>query len=311
MPYELSRINARVKSDPAAFVAECEAEYEKKVLRGAELIRGNLQTSPIVLLTGPSGSGKTTTAKKLEEKLKHCGVNAYTVSLDNYFLTLDVEKAPKTKSGEVDYESPKILDMDLLNEHFSMLERGEEIRIPRFVFAQQARSDTKVTPMKLGKDDVAIFEGIHALNPAVTDEHPLATKLYVSARSNIYDGGGLCFKSTWTRLVRRIVRDHLFRGAGAEFTMRLWANMRLGEKTNISPYKELADYKLDSTLPYEVCALRLVAEPLFEHVPGDSERAGELRQILPAMRRFETVDESLIPPESMLREFIGGGVYKY
>jgi len=311
MPYELSEINVRVKADPAAFVAECEAGYEKKVRLGVNLIRRNLKSSPIVLLTGPSGSGKTTTAKKLEEGLERCGLIAHTVSLDNYFMTLDESTAPRTKNGEIDYESPKILDMDLLNEHFSMLERGEEIKIPHFVFTQQARSDTKFTPMSLGPNDIAIFEGIHALNPAITGEHPEATKLYVSARSNIDDGGKLFFKSTWMRLVRRVVRDHLFRGADAQFTMRLWANVRRGEKTNISPYKEMADHKIDTTFPYELSALRQIAEPLFASVPDNCERADELRELVPDMRRFEIIESSLIPPESMLREFIGGGIYQY
>ena len=164
MAYSLKQINDAVRSDPQGFAQECDAAYNKKIEAAARKIMDNLKNSRIVLLSGPSGSGKTTTAKKIEAKLEELGVHSHAVALDNYFQTVDPETAPRNREGQIDYESPFCLDMDLLNRHFKLLDQGEKILIPKFEFARQMRSAVKTRPLQLGQDEVAIFEGIHALN---------------------------------------------------------------------------------------------------------------------------------------------------
>ncbi len=311
MAYQLSEINKRIKSDVEEFLAECDQAYAQRVSLAADKILGNLERSPIVLLSGPSGSGKTTTAMKIAEELQRRGVNSRAVAMDNYFKTPDPETCPRTPEGELDFESPLCLDMDLLDRHFTALTRGEEILVPRFEFVRQMRNDSLGTPLRLGKNEIVVFEGIHALNDELTSRHPEAAKLYISARSNVNDGANLRFKGTWMRLTRRAVRDYSFRGAGVEETLAMWANVRRGEKLYVSPFKNKADVVFDSSLPYEVSVMRNFAVPLFQAVPAENPRRGELLELTEAFRWFEPIDPELVPRDSLLREFIGGGSYQY
>ena len=225
--------------------------------------------------------------------------------------SLNRKTAPRTPEGDIDYESPQCLDMELLDQHFAALSRGEEIIIPKFEFARQMRNDARGTPLKLGKNEIAIFEGIHALNDDIAGPHPEAAKLYISARSNVNDGAALRFKGTWMRLTRRAVRDYSFRGTGVADTLEMWANVRRGEKLYISPYKNRADIIFDSSLPYEVSVMKNFALPLLQAVPEENARRGELLELIEAFQWFEPIDPELVPVDSLLREFIGGGSYKY
>ena len=198
-----------------------------------------------------------------------------------------------------------------MDQHFAALSRGEEIIIPKFEFARQMRNDARGTPLKLGKNEIAIFEGIHALNDDIAGPHPEAAKLYISARSNVNDGAALRFKGTWMRLTRRAVRDYSFRGTGVADTLEMWANVRRGEKLYISPYKNRADIIFDSSLPYEVSVMKNFALPLLQAVPEENARRGELLELIEAFQWFEPIDPELVPVDSLLREFIGGGSYKY
>ena len=312
MPYLLSEINRRVNTDPRGFVEECDHIYRQHLANAAERIIENMQHSPIVLLSGPSGSGKTTTAMKLEEELERRGVQTHAISMDNYFKTIIPSEMPRTPEGDYDFESPLCMDMELLNEHFAALSRGERIFVPRYEFARHMRVIEPGQSLRLGKDEIAVFEGIHALNDDLTGKNPNAFKLYISARSNVLDADEhVCFKGTWMRLVRRTVRDNLYRGSSASETMKMWANVRRGEKLYISPFKNKADLMLDTSFPYEVSVMRTVAPQLFESVPQGAERYDELRSILPAFQRFEGLSVDYLAPDALLREFVGGGVYAY
>ena len=311
MAYQLQEINKRVRSDVTEFLAECDENYAQRVSLAADRILSNLERSPIVLLSGPSGSGKTTTAMKIAEELQRRGVGSRAVAMDNYFTTVDPKTAPRTPEGAIDYESPRCLDMDLLSEHFSALSRGEEIVVPRFEFARQMRNDSLGVPLKLEKNEIAIFEGIHALNDEIAGRHPEAAKLYISARSNVNEGSALRFKGTWMRLTRRAVRDYNFRGTEVARTLGMWANVRRGEKLYISPFKGKADIVFDSSLPYEVSVMRHYAVPILQSVPEDGERHDEMLELVRAFEYFEAIDPLLVAPNSLLREFIGGGCYKY
>lgn len=311
MAYQLEDINFRTVSDPKGFVEESDAAYQKKVETAAGLIMENRRQSPIVLLSGPSGSGKTTTAMKVAGELNRRGIGTHYVSMDNYFNTVNPATAPRTPEGDIDLESPLCLDMKLMNEHFDLLAKGERIFVPKYEFSRRMRIQEPSASIKLGADEVVIFEGIHALNDMITEKHPEAFKLYISARSNVEFGGQVVFKGTWFRLVRRMVRDHLFRGSDPAETMAMWANVRRGEKLNISPFKDKANFQFDSSLPYEPAVFNSTATELFSAVPEGIERFDELRSVLPALQLFGHISEDLVAPDSLLREFIGGGIYDY
>ena len=311
MAYQLQEINKRIRSDVKEFLAECDRSYAQRVSLAADRILSNLEHSPIVLLSGPSGSGKTTTALKIAEELRRRGVNSHAVAMDNYFKTLDRRTAPRTPEGDIDYESPLCMDMDLLDEHFTALSRGEEVLIPKFEFARQMRNDALGLPLQLGKNEIAIFEGIHALNDDIAGRHPEATKLYISARSNVNEGAELRFKGTWMRLTRRAVRDYQFRGTDVGQTLDMWANVRRGEKLYISPFKNRADIIFDSSLPYEVSVMRNFAPPILHSIPRENERYDEVMDLIAAFEHFDPIDPALVAGDSLLREFIGGGTYQY
>lgn len=311
MAYQLSKINQAIRSDVKGFLEECDAAYQRKIDDAAEQIIRNLPNSPLVLLSGPSGSGKTTTAMKIDDALEKRGVITQTISMDNYFQTVSPETTPRTVDGSYDFESPLCMDMELLNEHFDALAQGKEIRIPRYDFCRQMRDTSRCTTLRLKENEVAVFEGIHALNDDVAGRHPEATKIYISARSNILDGERLVFKGTWMRLTRRAVRDLNFRGSDILTTLAQWANVRRGEKLYISPFKHRANVILDSSLPYEVSVMGHYALPLFEAVPAENPRRGELLEMIDAFQQLEPIDPELVHPDSLIREFIGGGSYHY
>ena len=310
MAFYLSEINERCRTDASTFIADCDKIYAERLELAADRIMENMAKSPIVLLSGPSGSGKTTTSLKICEVLEKRGVRTHSISMDNYFKTVSPETTPRTPEGRYDLESPLCLDMDLLNEHFSVLSEGGRILVPRYDFVHQQRDLEPSASLRLGKNEVVVFEGIHALNDIITGAHPEAFKLYISARSNVLDDDGtMIFKGTWMRLMRRTVRDYLFRGTQAQQTLASWANIRRGEKLYISPFKEKADLKFDSAFAYEVPVLNNTATDLFLAMPADTPRYSELARIMPAFERFEDISPDLLANDSLLREFIGGGKY--
>ena len=311
MSYSLTEINFKTVADPKGFLEECDAVYNAEISDVAERIIEHLPVCPIVLLSGPSGSGKTTTSMKIAEKLRERGVNTYHVGMDDYFNTIRPDTVPRTPEGDMDLESPLCLDMDLLNKHFTMLEKGERIYVPKYEFSRQMRILEPSKSICLKKDEVVVFEGIHALNDMITDVHPEAFKLYISARSNVVFEGRVVFRRYWFRLVRRLVRDFKFRGTDPQDTMRMWANVIRGEKNYISPFKHKADYRFDSSFAYEPAVFNEVATKLFQSVPAGIERFENLRKVLPALQLFGQIDESLVAPDAMIREFIGGGIYEY
>jgi uridine kinase len=250
--------------------------------------------------------------EKIAEALQERGIRSQSLSMDNYYRTYNPKTSPKTPDGKDDLESPDCLDLDLLGEHLRALAAGETIHQPLYNFATRIQAGPIGKPMRLKDNEVAVCEGIHALNDDIFAHVPGAFRLYISARSNVQDEEGkMIFKGTWMRLMRRLVRDNNFRGTDAAGTLDMWANVRRGEKKYISPFKERADLKFDTAFPSEVSILKHYAEPLLEAVPEGAERYDEIRSILPALDLFEDVDPALLAPESMLREFIGGGIYHY
>lgn len=312
MAYLLKKINQRAIDNPVKFLQECDDFYENQLNEGAKRIIDHAAVSPIVFVSGPSGSGKTTTALKLEQLVEAKGAETHIVALDNYFRSVDPATYPRTESGEYDYESPLCLDMELLEEHFDAIQQGKPIEVPRYLFKQQRQQRDSGRFLQAKSGDIVIFEGIHALNDTFSAIAPDAFKVYISARSNVVDDNGdIVFKGTWMRLCRRILRDNQFRNTSAAETLKMWDNIREGEKKYISPFKDKADLQFDSSLMCEVCVMKGYMQELLKDVPAGIPRYEEVQSILPAFDKIEGIDPNLVAADSLLREFMGGGVYKY
>ncbi len=312
MAYQLTDINRRALSDPAEFLRDSDKRYEAKLEESAKRIIDHAHISPIVFVSGPSGSGKTTTALKLEHLVEAHGAETHIVALDNYFRTVNPVDYPRTATGEYDYESPLCLDMELLAEHFAAIEQGKTIEVPRYLFKEQRQQRDSGRFLTARPGDIVIFEGIHALNDHFSAIAPDAFKVYISARSNVEDdAGNVVFKGTWMRLCRRILRDNQFRNTSAAETLKMWDNIRAGEKQYISPFKNKADLQFDTSLECEVCVMKGYMQELLRDIPKDIPRYEEVMSILPAFDRIEAIDPKLVAKESLLREFMGGGIYKY
>ncbi len=309
MVYQLKEINARARANPRAFLAAADADFQGEIQHAADRIIENRKQSPVVLLAGPSGAGKTTSSLKIREELLRRGIKTHTISMDNYFLSVSPLTTPRTQSGDYDFESPLCLDMELLNEHFSALNRGEAIRIPRYDFTRHMRDTSRCTFLQLKPDEIAIFEGIHALNTEISGKHPEAFKIYLTVQSSIAEGNRTVFKNTWIRLSRRSIRDMNFRDTEVLITFDMWENIRRGEKLYISPFKGEANLIFDAFLPYEVNVMVHYANRLFHAIPEKNIRRKEMLEMIRAFDRFEPIDPALVASDSLLREFIGGGTY--
>ena len=305
MNYELSKINAALRQDVTAAILQCEENYHAQVEAVARAVLQNREKSPVVLLAGPSGSSKTTTGTRLKEKIDALGVPAHLISMDNYYVDWDEPDFPRTPAGERDLESPLCLNIPLLNEHFSLLETGVDIQVPIYDFPTHKPLEDQFIPMSPSHGDVFIFEGIHALNPLFTTQHPEAFRLYVSPESGFVQGDAVVCSPTILRLMRRVVRDAQFRGATAEFSLSLWGNVIASEKIYIEPYKSSAHGVINTTMGYELGALKPYVEPLFRTLGADVPCRDMIDEALAVMELVPEVPHALVPQDSIVREFIG------
>ena len=303
------QLSALLAQDPAAVLEHDRRLYEQQIVRAADLIAAHAQERPAVLLAGPSGSGKTTTALLIERELDRRGMETHTLSMDDYFCPLTERELELFSRNELDLERPSRVDVPFFQEQLGKLLAGEEVELPRYDFKNSVRVfDGRTLRRRPG--ELVILEGIHALNDDITSKHPEAFKLYISARSNVEFSGKVVFKGTWMRLVRRTVRDKLFRAYDPANTIAMWANVRRGEKLYISPFKNKANLMLDTALEYELPVMNHIATELFSSIPEGIERYDELKTVLPALQLFGHIDNDLVAPDSLVREFIGGGIYE-
>ncbi len=306
--YELEQINKRAIEDPEVFVRECCAEYEAVVESVAGDILDNLIHSRVVLLAGPSGSTKTTTAKKICDALRRRGQSAYEVSLDNYLMDVNPENTPILPDGRYDFESPDCLDMDLLLEHFSQIEDRKEIRVPKFDFHTQCRLPDAGSAIRPDENTIVIFEGIHALNEDIALERPESYAVFVNADPDIsFEGRTLVTKDD-VRFVRRIIRDDKFRGYDFAKTFNKRDTVIRGEYLYILPDSRRASRKIDSFHPCELGVYRARFLELMRNSGMEGACCSDLRS---ACEAAVGISEDLIPADSVLREFLGGGSYVY
>jgi uridine kinase len=303
----MNKIVERGESRRVTRVAE--ALHEKKMARIADMIAEQITCPRLVLISGPSGSGKTTFSKRLAIQMSVNGLRNVTLSLDNYFL--DREETPRDETGEYDFEAPEALDLELLNNQLLDMIAGKEVKIPRFSFKSGKRVGSR--KFRLEPEQILILEGIHALNPVVTPSIPSIMKfeLYVSALSQLNIDDHNRVPTTDTRKLRRIVRDNLFRGYAAHDTLSRWESIRRGEELYIFPHQEEADVMFNSSLIYELGVLKTYSEKLLRQIRDDVEEYPEARRLLRFLSYFLEVPADEVPRNSILREFIGGSIFKY
>lgn len=286
-----------------------EALQEKKIAKIAEEI-AQRKGVKLVLLAGPSSSGKTTTCKRLSIQLAVNGLKPLQISLDDYFV--DREKTPKDEKGEYDYESIYALDLQLINDQFNALFRGEEVELPKYDF-QSGKSKKSGKKLRMNADNVLVVEGIHALNPELTSQIPdeQIFRVYASALTTILLDNHNYIPTTDNRLLRRIIRDYKYRGVSAQETIHRWPSVRAGENKWIFPFQENADAMFNSAMLFELAVIKMQAEPILQQVPENCEEYSEAYRLLKFLKYFKGIPYNNLPPTSLLREFLGGSSFHY
>lgn len=308
---EVGSLNDKIENHEIRdLIMVSEALHEKKIAQIADMISERKDTK-IVLIAGPSSSGKTTFANRLSVQLRVNGYVPIPISLDDYFV--DREHTPRDENGEYDFESLYSLDLELFNDHLGRLLKGEEVEIPSFNFKKGER-EWVGNKLKLPSNGIMLIEGIHGLNPLLTASisENQKFKIYISALTQLNLDNHNRIATTDIRRVRRIVRDYLSRGYGAEETLKMWPSIRRGEEKNIFVYQEEADVMFNSTLVYELCVLKKYALEELDKIDPDSPVYILASRLKSFLGFFKEIDKDYVPTNSILREFIGGSdFYKY
>lgn len=308
---DVGALNDKVDSGEIEdLVLVAEALHEKKIGEIADKIYAKRDKVKVVAIAGPSSSGKTTFSKRLSVQLRLLGFDPYPISLDDYFV--DREHTPRDDDGQYDFESIKALDVKLFNEHLKTLLNGGEIELPKFDFLTGNRVESGKR-FRLNSDTLIVVEGIHGLNNVLTESVPKENKfkIYISALTQLNIDDHNRMPTTDVRMLRRMVRDYKTRGRDAETTIIGWPSVRFGENRNIFPFQEEADAMFNSTVIYEMSIMRKYVEPLLEKIPKESLAYIEARRLLSLVSYFKEASEDNIPPNSIIKEFIGGGCFEH
>lgn len=285
-----------------------EALHEKKIAQLADMITNERNQIRLILIAGPSSSGKTTFAQRLSVQLRVNNVKPISISLDDYFVSRD--KTPLDENGEPDFEALEAIDLDLFNEQLTKLIQGVEVELPVFNFLTGQR-EYRGKKVKIKRDQPIIIEGIHGLNDVLTSAIPRGSKfkIYISALTQLNIDNHNRIPTTDARIIRRIVRDNQFRSHDALKTIKLWPKVRRGEEKNIFPFQEDADVMFNSHLPYELAVLKRYAEPLLAEIAPSEPEFSEAKRLLKFLSYFLPLDDSAIPNNSIIREFIGSSCF--
>ena len=305
----LDQINQKIREGKGKdLILLSEALHEKKISQIADKIVED-KSKRIILIAGPSSSGKTTFAKRLGIQLQLNGLKPKTISVDNYFVERD--ETPLDEFGKYNFEALEAVDLKLLNDHLVKLLNGEEIDMPTFDF-QHGHKFYTGEKMKLEDDEVLVMEGIHCLNDKLTPAIPAEQKfkIYISALTVLNIDYYNRISTTDTRIIRRTVRDSKFRGYDALKTLSAWYSVAAGEKENIFPYQEEADVMFNSSLVYEINALKGYALPLFEKIGKHEPEYAEAKRLCNFLKYFEQIDIDDVPKNSLLQEFLGGSIFE-
>lgn len=287
----------------------CEARQERKYAGVANQIFWNRKKMPIVMMSGPSSSGKTSSSLRIAQQCRVLGMSPKVIELDNYFV--DRDQTPRDEKGEYDFECLGAMDIELLNSQLNDLLDGKEVIVPKYDFVNGYKVFDESRKMKLEEKDVLFMEGIHALNPALTPavDQSKIFRIYISALSALPGGEKVHNSTTDKRLLRRIVRDNRTRGTSPEANILRWPSVRKGENENIFPYEENARIVFNSSTLYDLPVLKYFAEPLLHEIAESSpayEKAQQLLKFLENIKALTPAEIAVIPPTSIMREFIGG-----
>lgn len=304
---ELETLNREAKINPAGLVRRSEKNYRQKLedIKNDVLSHGGVR---LFLLSGPSASGKTTTAAILSDAFRRAGVASEVISLDNFYRESDDPDYPKLPDGTRDLESDEALHLPMLHACLEKVTAGEPFEVPRYDFGAGSRVGT-ANRFPSMKDGIVMIEGLHALNPKITDGLPAerCRKMFISLSTNLTEDGRRILSGRKLRFVRRTVRDRLYRDASAAHTFALWENVLAGEDKYLYPYRDRADYTMNTFHPFEVGLMApLFLKTLSEH-PVEHPY---VRTVTAALEKVVPVPESLVPLDSLLREFIPGGIYE-
>lgn len=307
---ELNETVAQGRTDLLINVAE--ALHDKKIARISDEItaRYNDGGARVVLIAGPSSSGKTTTCKRLAIQLMTNLLVPQMISLDDYFVNR--EDTPRDAEGDYDYESLYALDLRQFNHDLNALIAGDEVELPYYNF-ELGKRQYKGNRIKLTPGSILLIEGIHGLNPELTAhiEERMKYRVYVSALTTLSIDDHNWVPTTDNRLLRRIIRDHKYRGVSADETIRRWPSVRRGEEKWIFPYQENADATFNSSLIFELGVMKEYAQEILRNVPHDLPEYGEAYRLLSFLSYFSAIGDRMIPPTSLLREFLGGSSFHY
>ena len=293
------------------YIRIAEAFQEKKLGEIADQIYKRKDDVRTVLIAGPSSAGKTTSAKRLSLALKVMGIEPIAISLDDYYMGTD--KTPLDEKGQPDFECLEALDVPYLNQHLLALLAGEEISLPVYDFKTGRRKEEGGRKIRLERRTMLIIEGIHGLNDALTPsiEKKTKFKLYVSALTQLNLDDHNRIPTSDNRLLRRMVRDYQFRGAGATRTLNMWPSVQRGERKHIFPFQNSADVAFNTALDYELAVLKFYAEPLLHSVKPGMKEYSEAARLISFLENFAPIPPQYVPGTSILREFIGESEFKY
>ena len=306
----LEQLNEKIRNgESKEIILLSEALHEKKISQIADKIAEN-RKKRVILIAGPSSSGKTTFAKRLGIQLRLNGLKPKTISVDNYFV--EREQTPRDEFGKYNFEALEAVDLELLNNHLVKLLNGEEIEMPTFDFKEGHKYYTG-EKMKLEDDEVLVMEGIHCLNDNLTPAIPKEQKfkIYISALTVLNIDYYNRISTTDTRIIRRTVRDSKFRNYDALKTLSSWYSISAGEQKNIFPFQEDADVMFNTSLVYEINALKEYALPLFEKIGKENKEYAEAKRLCEFLKYFEPISIEYIPKNSLLQEFLGHGIFEY
>lgn len=309
MVKNIDEFNRELHKNESGFILECDNAYFSQAQKIAQIIEKNIEKTPIILLSGPSGSGKTTTALTIEHILDSKGAETHTLSLDNYFKPLDDRERKMLEEERLDLESPNRVDKDLLNTQLEQMIKCEAVKLPKFDFKTAQRTDSGITLSRKPGEPI-ILEGIHSLNPEIIEIPEEETyKIYVSVRTRV-KYGGITMHPKFIRLLRRMMRDSIYRGRTIAETIKMFESVEVGAKKYIMPYKGRSDIDVDTFIPYEISVYKGF---LLERLKNceDCVIDERLREVMRVLSAVDGIDEQKVPKNSLIREFIGNGNFEY
>lgn len=303
--FEIRDMNEAAR-DPAEFIRWSQQQYDSKVEAAAcQILEAAENGRPLVLLSGPSGSGKTTTAARITQWLCDHGHPSHTLSMDNYYFRREDGWMPRDEEGQVDFESPDLIDMPLLRQHLEQMAEGRPVEMPTFDFAAQRRG-TETIPVHRKPGEIIVMEGIHALNPQVLgQETGLATGIYISVRTRVRDDNGFVLHPSRIRLSRRLLRDFRHRGQNYEATVKKLRSVSRGERLYIMPHKNAAAVQFDTFIPYELAVYRNELLLYLNRVDATLLEDLGLPELVPMLRQIDPISEKYVPEHALIQEFIG------